>query len=349
MERALLLFAVFSCAIAADIYLLETSKLKIFLQNNTYGGFNVVTELKGIRDIVSVIGRHAGEIINVARNEDIVITFENKTSVRIRTKEIEGLRKGQLVTFDWESPKNYRLEDCVNLGLYHWYGGPQQKRQFWPIERLVLHDYSYVTKEADNCAIAEPYWLNSNGIFFYFDKKVPLFIDQNNVDKNAACFIADVKPPYSNKRETNELVYALGIFNNPKEAHEFAVEKYLKKPTGIPDESMISYPVWSTWARYKKTVDHDTVIRFADEIIKHGFKSSHIEIDDLWESCYGSQVVDSRKFPDLKNTVESLKSKGFRVTIWLHPFVNKGCEPWYSEAKGKGNIRIWVCGNQLVE
>lgn len=76
------------------------------------------------------------------------------------------------------TPQKSNRRQMFPAGSSHWYGGPQQKRQYWPIERLVLPDYSYVTKEADNCGIAEPYWLNSEGIFYYFDKKVPLFIDQ---------------------------------------------------------------------------------------------------------------------------------------------------------------------------
>lgn len=227
-------------------------------------------------------------------------------------------------------------------GTSHWYGGPEQKRQYWPIERLVLQDYSYIPKEADNSAIAEPYWLNSDGLFYYFDKKVPLFIDQNDLEKNAACFIAEIKPPYSKKRERNDLVYAVGIFDDVRSAHEYAVERYLNKPTGIPDERMITYPIWSTWARYKRDVNHDVVLKFADEIASNGFPNSQLEIDDLWEVCYGSQTVDETRFPDMKRTVDMLKAKDFRVTLWTHPFINKGCEPWYSEAVEKGCVNFQI-------
>lgn len=129
---------------------------------------------------------------------------------------------------------------------------------------------------------------------------------------------------------------ATGIFEDARKAHEYAVERYLEKPTGTPDEKMIRYPLWSTWARYKRDVSHDVVLKFADEITKYGFPNSQLEIDDLWETCYGSQTIDVDRFPNMKGTVDRLKEKGFRVTIWTHPFINKGCEPWYSEAKEKG-------------
>lgn len=99
---------------------------------------------------------------------------------------------------------------------------------------------------------------------------------------------------------------------------------------------MITYPIWSTWAKYKRAISNDVVLQFADDITSHGFPNSQLEIDDLWEVCYGSQTVDVRRFPNMKKTVDVLKERGYRVTLWSHPFINKGCEPWYTLAKDKG-------------
>lgn len=234
-----------------------------------------------------------------------------------------------------------RLNNIVLLFIYisiagshKWYGGPQQKRQYWPIDRLVFDKYSYVTKEADNCGVAERYWLSSEGIFYYIDKKVPLFVDQNSKLNNAACFIASVESPYSlNKRTRNVLIYSIGIFDDARIAHEYAVATYLGKPSGIPNEMMVKYPIWSTWAKYKSAIDHDIVMEFANQIIANGFSNqSQYEIDDLWEICYGSETVDVIPFPSMKNTIAALKNIGYRVTMWAHPFINKNCQPWYNNA-----------------
>ncbi|KAM3958507.1 myogenesis-regulating glycosidase [Aphomia sociella] len=332
------LAAIWGFSLAVDVCVLDKPGLTVQLQDNPYGGLNIVLERKNLREVITVIGRRTGPVKDVVENGDVVIQFSNDTTLRISVEKMDGKRSGHVLSLAWEAPKDVRLEDCVNLGAKHWYGGPQQKRQYWPIERLVLPNYSYITKEADNCGVAEPYWLSSDGVFYHFDKKVPLFVDQNDLEKNAACFYAQIKPPYSNKRERNELTYIIGIFDDVRKAHEYAVEKYLKKPSGLPDERMIKYPIWSTWARYKRDINHDVVLKFADEINDNGFPNSQLEIDDLWEKCYGSQTVDVKKFPDMKNTVDVLKKKGFRVTIWTHPFVNKGCDPWYTDAKEKGYL-----------
>ncbi|KAH9640194.1 hypothetical protein HF086_008430 [Spodoptera exigua] len=250
---------------------------------------------------------------------------------------------GSKAVFLTDGDGGFRI--VLQRGTHHWYGGPQQKEQYWPIQNLNFSEYSYVTKEADNCGVAERYWLNSAGLFYYFDKKVPLFVDSKNLVNNSACFIAKVQPPYSSKRTRNYLIYDIAIFEDVRKAHEYAVEKYLKKPTGYPDELMIKYPIWSTWARYKRDVNNIVVLEFADEITKHGFPNSQFELDDLWEICYGSLTVNTTRFPSMKDTIATLRQKGYRTTMWAHPFLNKGCEPWYTNAKNLGYIVSSETGN----
>lgn len=107
---------------------------------------------------------------------------------------------------------------------------------------------------------------------------------------------------------------------------------HLNHPKDHPNERMIQHPIWSTWARYKANVSEEVVETFADEIIEHGFNNSQLEIDDNWETCYGSAEFDETKFPNITQLANKLKNKGFRVTLWIHPFINKGCEPAYSIA-----------------
>ena len=89
-------------------------------------------------------------------------------------------------------------------------------------------------------------------------------------------------------------------------------------------------------ARYKAAIDEKTVEEFASEIERYGFNNSQFEIDDDWEICYGALTFRESKFSNIHNQTDKLKSRGFRVTLWIHPFINKGCEPWYTEAKDKG-------------
>lgn len=61
---------------------------------------------------------------------------------------------------------------------------------------------------------------------------VALFTDSNNIMDNAFCIIAKNAPPY-NKSGNVTLEYETCQFSNPVDAHKNAINKYLKKPTGM--------------------------------------------------------------------------------------------------------------------
>ncbi|XP_049791615.1 myogenesis-regulating glycosidase-like isoform X2 [Schistocerca nitens] len=229
------------------------------------------------------------------------------------------------------------LHVCVNHSNSHIYGGPEQYNQSWFTEHNVYSNYSYVSKQQDNMGVAERYWLFSDGRYFYVPPHVTLFIEQNtNKSKDQICFTAENKQPYPVNRTEVLLKYTLCHFDNAREAHENAIKEYFDKPLDIPDELMTTHPIWSTWARYKKDINDAKVRQFASEIVELGFSNSQIEIDDKWETCYGSLTFDSNKFPDVRALVEELYSMGFRVTLWVHPFINSDCEPHYSRALKRG-------------
>ncbi|CAG9116664.1 unnamed protein product [Plutella xylostella] len=272
-----------------------------------------------------------GLVGRAASVDDEAVTFSSS----LEEDEASG---GWKVSVSWEGPSDRVFQDCYSFENYQWYAGPEQKEQYWPIQKSNLTKYSIVAKEEDNAAVSERYWLNSRGRYFYVHPEVPLFVDYHNELDNYICFIAEVADPYSTKRTRNVLKYDVWLFKDAKLAHQHAVETYLGKPSGIPDYRMIQYPVWSTWARYSREIDQNSLWTFANEIADTGFPNAQFEIDDLWEICYGSLTVDERKLPDLKQLVQDIKGLGFRVTIWVHPFINKDCEPWYSDALEKGYL-----------
>lgn len=242
-----------------------------------------------------------------------------------------------MISIERNSMGSTFLTDCVELksNEMSWYGGPEQVYQRWPIEKLSLESYSYVTKADDNCGIAERYWLNSYGLFIYVDKETPLFLNQTPA--NVLCFYGQKFAPYYTRDGSNfTFNYKIGIASDAREAHLKAVEYFLKKPTSYPDERMTTYPIWSTWAKYRRDINESVVQSFADLINANGFNNSQMDIDDFWETCYGSLEFDPIKFPNIANLTLIMKSKGFRITLWVHPFINKGCEPIYSEALSKG-------------
>uniref|UniRef100_A0A1L8DQS6 Putative maltase glucoamylase n=1 Tax=Nyssomyia neivai TaxID=330878 RepID=A0A1L8DQS6_9DIPT len=298
-------------------------------------GFSVVRDGQIVYE--SSLG-HTGKISSMIENGDSeLILMSNQEKIVL--KIVEDTREFFQFDVSRKSIKSDKeIVDCVSLGgnELRWYGGPQQKYQYWPVEKLTLSNYSYITKEADSCAIAERYWLNSEGVFIHLSDRAPLFIDQNSRKDNHLCFITKLILPYNTRAQTFDFEYTIGVASDPRKAHLEAVHRVLGKPSGVPDELMAARPIWSTWARYKRDINESVVLEFAKEIIDNKFTNSQFEIDDDWEICYGALTFRESKFPDIKKTVQDLKSMGFRVTLWIHPFVNKGCDPWYKEGVDNG-------------
>lgn len=243
------------------------------------------------------------------------------------------------------------VEDCVNLHTetnVNWYGGNQQRFQYYPIQKLTHKHNSYVTKEALNQAITERYWLNSNGIFVRVNNDAPLFIDQNNEHPGFMCLQAKRALPYDIYHAPFTFTYHIGIGLNARDAHRQAVARFLGKPSGHPAEAMVRQPVWSTWARYKRNVNTAVVTEFAQEILDNGY-TGQFELDDDWEECYGALKFNTVKFPDIKGLTDKLKANGFRVTLWCHPFINKACTAYYNDAKSKGHFVADHKGNTDIQ
>ncbi|KAF4525153.1 hypothetical protein B566_EDAN014770 [Ephemera danica] len=259
--------------------------------------------------------------------------------------------------FTWTSPDLTEVRDCVSFGTANWYGGPEQKEQLWPVEKLKKRDYSYVTKEDDNMGIAERIWINSEGIYFYVAPEIPLYIDSNVNDDNRLCFVSKFDRPYLPVAEL-QLRYSLCSLPDAIQAQNHYVTVTLPngKPRAVPDLRMIEHPIWSTWARYKRDINESVVEAFANEILFYGYLNSQIEIDDLWETCYGELTFDLQKFPDPAGLTQRLKAIGYRVTLWVHPFVNFNCpsfEAWraagYFVHDEEGNVRTqWWNGLQAA-
>ncbi|PSN31308.1 hypothetical protein C0J52_14633 [Blattella germanica] len=261
---------------------------------------------------------------------------------------VQTTRNGSCLSFSSEGTQaDDVLEDCIILGDAHWYGGPEQYRQYWPLDNVKFDSYSFVTKSQDSQGIAEPYWLSSTGLYINVEPNIPLFIDMNHNVNNTLCFIAKSSLPYPTTQNPS-LKYSICSFDDAKQAHMHAIETVFGKPEGYPDERMIRHPIWSTWARYKREVNEATVLQFADEILAYGFENSQLEIDDDWEQCYGALTFDEYKFANPKNLTDTLKAKGFRVTLWIHPFVNFNCNPWYTDAGSRSYLVYNDTGNNTM-
>ncbi|QDZ19212.1 glycoside hydrolase [Chloropicon primus] len=137
-------------------------------------------------------------------------------------------------------------------------------------------------------------------------------------------------------KERNYLKISLALcaFSNVRES-SMASLKTLPRPKVTPNLHVLQDPIWTTWAKYKQWVTEGKVLTYAKEIKDSGLDYSVMEIDDRWQISYGDLDFDPGKFPDPKGMVEQLHEMGFKVTLWVMPFVEKRSAA-FKEGREKG-------------
>jgi len=80
--------------------------------------------------------------------------------------------------------------------------------------------------------------------------------------------------------------------------------------------------LFCTWTQFPRCINQERVLAMAREIRRRGYPCSFFIIDDRWEAAFG-ELAFSNDFPDPRAMVEELHALGFRVLLWVTPFVNR--------------------------
>jgi myogenesis-regulating glycosidase len=134
--------------------------------------------------------------------------------------------------------------------------------------------------------------------------------------------------------DTMSVRVALCATSNAFEAVQMALGTHTP-PRQVPSRDVIKAPIWTTWARFKTRVDQAKVLQYAQEIADRGLQRSVMEIDDRWQTAYGDLAFDAKKFPDAVGMIDRLHDLGFKVTAWVHPFVEEKSAA-YREGAARG-------------
>ncbi|KAH3817931.1 hypothetical protein DPMN_119516 [Dreissena polymorpha] len=229
-------------------------------------------------------------------NYNICVEWSGKERLTVNTSAYFVPRDGSALTCYEVTAKalgcsNQVIQHCFNTSIAHWYGGYADKFQYWPFENNTRRLSVYVVNDSyvgDIGGVIERYFVASTGAGVLLDHDVPLYYSLNHPKQGLMCFVAKFdKYPYFNiDSELPVLKYKICESDNLKDVHMKMANALIDKPQGIPDKSLFKYPIWSTWAQYKKNINQSTVMEFANAILQHIFSHAQIEIDDDWTPRY---------------------------------------------------------------
>ena len=107
-----------------------------------------------------------------------------------------------------------------------------------------------------------------------------------------------------------------------KEAYLAASAKHLRPDGKVPPELFFTKPQYNTWMELVKNQNQQGVLKYAHDIIDNGFPAGILIIDDNWQKDYGNFEFRPDRFPDPKAMVDELHSMGFKVMLWVCPYVS---------------------------
>jgi len=106
------------------------------------------------------------------------------------------------------------------------------------------------------------------------------------------------------------------------EARQYASHQFFPASGKMPDELLFSKPQYNTWIELTYNQNQADVLKYAQAIIDNGFPAGVIMIDDTWQEDYGKWNFHPGRFPNPKQMIDQLHQMGFKVMLWICPFVS---------------------------
>ena len=110
--------------------------------------------------------------------------------------------------------------------------------------------------------------------------------------------------------------------SNLAEVFDYVSNKYFPSNGLIPDKLLFTHPQYNTWIELMYDQNEDDILAYAEAIIENGYPPGVLMIDDNWQEDYGTWKFSPRRFNDPKDLIDRLHNMGFKVMMWMCPFVS---------------------------
>ena len=113
-----------------------------------------------------------------------------------------------------------------------------------------------------------------------------------------------------------------------REGFLYARKKYFRGSGKMPDELLFLCPQYNTWIELMYDQNETDILKYAKGIRENGFPPGVLMVDDNWQQNYGQWDFKQGKFSNPKEMVARLHADGFKVMLWICPFVHTNSEPY---------------------
>lgn len=134
-----------------------------------------------------------------------------------------------------------------------------------------------------------------------------------------------------------EIVEGVAPQKSLKGAYQEACRLFFPPSGTIPPEEFFTQPQYNTWIELTYNQNQKDVMTYAEGIVANGYPTGVLMIDDNWQKYYGNFEFRPDRFPDPKGMIDRLHEMGFKVMLWVCPFVSPDSAE-FRELRDKGYL-----------
>ncbi|EDX01085.1 myogenesis-regulating glycosidase isoform X1 [Drosophila yakuba] len=247
------------------------------------------------------------------------MNFEDKGVFRCYTLQWQALTPGLLPT------------DCYELkrdnGL--WFGGGVTKGQEWSLSYANFDFAPYASGDAKIHQFGngvKRYFINSIGVAMQVSEKTPLQLGVNRTENRFCLRAANDEFTFVNHlTPLPQLDYRICTTEDMRSLHMLMTQQSLWD--GLKEQefkvlhSLLEEPVWRIpHTELPESLNESAICDYSESAIAMGL--GHIVINEFWQENIGDFTVDKTRFPTLKDTIDVLHRRGFKVVLTIQPFIS---------------------------
>jgi len=121
--------------------------------------------------------------------------------------------------------------------------------------------------------------------------------------------------------DRGEIVLLDDVAKNLPEAYRHASKSWFPPAGEEPELLYFSAPQYNTWIELSYHQNQKEILAYAQSMLDHGLPPGVFMIDDTWQAGYGDWRFEASRFSDPKGMMDRLHAMGFKVLLWMCPFV----------------------------
>ncbi len=237
-----------------------------------------------------------------------------------------------LFLFAWVSRPLYAekfISEIKPLAGEKWYGAYTAKAYCnTPLKDLTFQPYQANEKKKD-LAIdnrgnqAAPLLLSNKGRYVWSDEPFAFEFKEGTLILHSDF---EKIEPVSAKDKTLRAAYVAA-----KDKHFPASGKTLHP-------LMYKMPQYNTWIELGTNQNQRDLLKYTDGVLKNGFPAGVFMVDDGWAKHYGNFEFDPTTFPNPKAMMDTIHAKGFKIMLWLTPFISPDSREFKEVSKLNGLV-----------